>query len=137
MSTLFRFPPSSFVKHDDFRLFDVRNTAGADGVLRQPELKQNCKSSAAGKTSSVLLRDDHVVSLAIDGLVALHALFKKWKSRRRTLKELADLDERQLRDIGLTRDEALSETPFKLLGHHKSYRKLAELDVEPSSGETK
>jgi hypothetical protein len=34
------------------------------------------------------------------------------------------LDERQLPDIGLTRD--LSE--FNILGGHKSYRALAELD---------
>jgi uncharacterized protein YjiS (DUF1127 family) len=77
------------------------------------------------------LRDDHIVLLAIDGLLALHTAFKKWRNRRRTLRALADLDERQLRDIGLTRDEALGETT------HKSYRALAELDDQPSSGETK
>jgi uncharacterized protein YjiS (DUF1127 family) len=42
--------------------------------------------------------------LAIDALLALHTLFKKWRSHRRTLRELADLDDHQLRDIGLTRD---------------------------------
>jgi uncharacterized protein YjiS (DUF1127 family) len=41
-------------------------------------------------------------------LVALHASFKKWRNYRRTLRALADLDEHQLRDIGLTREEALS-----------------------------
>jgi uncharacterized protein YjiS (DUF1127 family) len=137
LSTLFRFPPTSFAKHAGFEIFDVDNTASADGVLRQRELKQNCKSSAAGETSSVLLRDDHIVLLAIDGLLALYALFNKWRSRRRTLNELADLDERQLRDIGLTCDEALSKTPFELLGRNKSYWTVADLDDRPSDGETK
>lgn len=80
------------------------------------------------KASSVLLRDDHIVLLAIDAFLALHTSFKKWRTRRRTLRALADLDERQLRDIGLTRDEALLETTSKLLSRHKSYRTLAELD---------
>lgn len=80
------------------------------------------------KASLVLLRDDHIVLLAIDAFLALHASFKKWRSRRRTLRALADLGERQLRDIGLTRDEALLETIPKLLSRHKSYRALAELD---------
>ena len=34
---------------------------------------------------------------------ALHALFKNWHTRRRTLRALADLNDRELRDIGLTR----------------------------------
>lgn len=59
------------------------------------------------KASSVLLRDDHIVLLAIDAFLALRTSFKKWRTRRRTLRALADLDERQLRDIGLTHDEAL------------------------------
>ena len=52
----------------------------------------------------------------LDGLLALHAAFKRWRSRRRTFRALADLDEEQLRDVGLTR------------GRHKSYLALAELD---------
>jgi uncharacterized protein YjiS (DUF1127 family) len=137
MSTLFRFPPSSFVKRDEFQLFEVDNTASAGGVLREPELKQNCKSSTARKTSSVLLRDDHIVLLAIDALLALHASVKKWRNHRRTFRALAELDEWQLRDIGLTRDRALTETPFELLGRDKGSRALAELDDQPSDGEAK
>jgi len=63
--------------------------------------------------------DDHIVLLAIDVLLALHASFKKWRRHRRALRALADLDERQLNDIGFTRDEAWSETAFKLLGSSK------------------
>ena len=61
------------------------------------------------------LRDDHIVLLTIDRLLALHAAFKRWRKRRKTLLALADLDEHQLRDIGLTRD-------------HTHYEALAELD---------
>jgi len=67
--------------------------------------------------SSVRLRDDHIVLLTIDALLALHGAFKKWRNRRRTLRALADLDERQLRDIGLVRDE-------------NDYRAIEDLDAE-------
>ena len=53
---------------------------------------------------------------AIEGLLALHAALARWQSRRRTFRALAELDEEQLRDVGLTRDR------------HKSYQALAELD---------
>lgn len=120
MSGLFRFP-NFFAKHDGYK---VNSTNAVDG----PELKGDCKSSAAADNQSVLLRDDHIILLAIDGLLALHASFKKWRSRRRTILALADLDERQLLDIGLTRDGASCNFPFKSPGDHKSYRALAELD---------
>ena len=122
MSKLFR-SPHVFVKHDDFKVNDTTSVNAVDA----PELKQDCKSSSAANNQSVLLRDDHIVLLAIDGLLALRASFKRWRKRRRTLRTLADLDERQLRDIGLAREETLSETPFKQLGDHKSYRVLTEL----------
>ena len=70
----------------------------------QAELQQKRDGSCQHQASFVLLRDDHVVLLAIDALLALHASFKKWRSLRRTLLALGDLDDRQLRDIGLTRD---------------------------------
>ena len=132
MSSLFRSPPSAFEKHDDFELFDVHKTASVDGLLAEPELRH--KSSAARKTPPILLRDDHIVLLAIDAVLALHASFKKWRNHRRTLRALAELDERQLRDIGLTRDGILFMTPVELLG---PYRPLAEFDVRPLDGETK
>jgi len=56
-----------------------------------------------------VLRDGHSVTIAIEALVALHGAFKQWRRRRRTLKALAELDEHQLRDIGLTRGDT---TPF-------------------------
>ena len=132
MSSPFRSPPSAFEKHDDFELFDGHKTASVDGLLAEPELRH--KSSAARKTPPILLRDDHIVLLAIDAVLALHASFKKWRNHRRTLRALAELDERQLRDIGLTRDGILFMTPVELLG---PYRPLAEFDVRPLDGETK
>ena len=51
------------------------------------------------------LRADHLVVVTIDCLLALQAAFKRWRKRRKTLRALADLDDRQLRDIGLTRDD--------------------------------
>ena len=127
MSILFRYPPSAFVKHDDLKLPVASNiTSGVEGAGQQRE--QKCNSSAVDRASSVLLRDDHIVLLAIDALLALRTSFKKWRNHRRTLHALAELDERQLRDIGFTRGEALSEGPFKLLSHQRSFRALAELD---------
>ena len=75
---------------------------------------ENLKRPAAN-----ILRDDHPVLLAINYLLTLHAAFKKWRRRRKTLRALADLDDRQLRDIGLTRDD----THYHALAGHE--------DVQP------
>jgi len=123
MSGLFKFP-SSYVSHDDF---EVNKSLGVSGLLRDAEHGQNCKSSPANKTPAIL-RDDHIVLLAIDALLALRASFQKWRSHRQALRALADFDEQPLRDIGFTRGEALSETSCKLFRHQRSYRALAELD---------
>jgi len=120
MSGLFRFP-EIFVKHDGFKVNSIN-------AVETPAPKKDFKSSAAGNNQAVMLRDDHIILLAINGLLALHASFKRWRNRRKTLRALADLDERQLRDIGLTRIKALCDPAFKLLSDHKSYRALAELD---------
>jgi uncharacterized protein YjiS (DUF1127 family) len=59
-----------------------------------------------------VLREDHIALAAIDALLALQGSFKNWRNRRRTLRALADLDDRQLRDIGLTRDDSDSYRPL-------------------------
>ena len=64
------------------------------------------------------LRDDHLVLLTINRLLALHAAFKRWRKRRKTLRALADLDDRQLRDIGLTRDDVHFEPLAELEEAH-------------------
>jgi uncharacterized protein YjiS (DUF1127 family) len=127
------FPPSTFVRHDDFWLYDANNTTSADGVSRGPGTKQNCDASAALAAAPKLLRDNHIVLLAIDALLALHTSFKKWRSRRRTLRALADLDERQLRDIGFTRDDALYGAALWSSGRNNCFRALAELDASELS----
>jgi len=114
MSTLIKSLPSTFTKYEDLTLPDGRDfTAPAE--TSQEKLEQNRRVLANRSASSVLLRDDHIVLWAIDGLLALHAAFKKWRQRKRTVRALADLDERQLRDIGLTREQT-------------HYHALAELD---------
>ena len=70
----------------------------------QQRIQQKHDNSCQHQASDVLLRDDHIVLLTIDALLALYGSFKKWRNRRRTLTALADLDDHQLRDIGLTRD---------------------------------
>ena len=98
----FRFPPDKFVKHDQVDLHEAKNITTGESVR-----KQSCNKSIDAK--SVLLRDDHIVLLAIDCLLALHARFKNWRHRLRTLRAFAQLDERQLRDIGLTRSKTVDE----------------------------
>jgi uncharacterized protein YjiS (DUF1127 family) len=88
--------------------------------------KQNSDGSGARK--NVPLRDDHIALLAMDAVLAFHASFKKWRSRRRTLRALADLDERQLRDIGLTRDDTAFEVSPRLPGSRSDYRVLDKQD---------
>jgi uncharacterized protein YjiS (DUF1127 family) len=79
--------------------------------------QQKRAGSSYDRSSSILLRDDHIVLLAIDALLALHTSFKKWRNRRRTLQALAELDDRQLRDIGLER------------GDYESYCALSDDDA--------
>jgi uncharacterized protein YjiS (DUF1127 family) len=98
MSTQIR-TPINFVRRDDIEIWSKRATQDAEA--REP----------------ASLRDSHIVLYAVEALVTLHASFKKWRNRRLTLRALADLNEHQLRDIGLARDE-------------NGYRPLQDLDAE-------
>jgi uncharacterized protein YjiS (DUF1127 family) len=97
MSTQFRFP-RNFVRHDDLRL----SSGGAIEHV-EPKPKRKCGRPVFDEPPAPL-RDSHIVLSAIDVLVTLHASFKKWRNHRLTLRALDDLDERQLHDIGVTRD---------------------------------
>ncbi|MGA9818151.1 MAG: DUF1127 domain-containing protein [Pseudolabrys sp.] len=99
MSRQFRIP-RNFVRHDDIGFC----SGGAVDHVK-PKGKWNCNSSPFLKEPA-LLRDSHIILYAVDALVALYASFKKWRNRRLTLRALADLNEHQLCDIGLTRDES-------------------------------
>jgi uncharacterized protein YjiS (DUF1127 family) len=114
MSKHFRSTPSLFVQYHDLKL-PQRTVDGRqiEGAGQRPQ--QNRDGSSHNQASSVRLRDDHIVLLAIDALLTLHASFKKWRNRQRTLRVLADLNDHQLRDIGFTRDG-------------DKYRALAEYD---------
>jgi len=127
MSKSFKIPPRYFVKHEGFELAGTQHTARPGGTARTA-IKQTDASKVDPRISSFLLKDDHLVLVAIDGLLALHASFKAWRARRRTLKALADLDERQLRDIGLSREDMLFEGSARLPRRYETYRALAELD---------
>jgi uncharacterized protein YjiS (DUF1127 family) len=95
-------------------------------------LSQNCKPTTAAYTCSKAkpqhLRDDHIILLAIDAVLAAHAAIKRWLERRRTRRALAALDDRQLRDIGVTRTEVKCVNRRWWPGRDKSRRALAELD---------
>ncbi len=96
--TMFRLPPSSLVNHDDVKII---GTSLDSGKAR----KQKPKRKVPRETEAAVLREDHIVLLAIDGLLALHAALKRYLLCRRTRRILATLDDRQLKDVGLTRDE--------------------------------
>ena len=90
-------------------------------------LSQNCNRTTPGQTGPVLLRDDHILLLLMDAGLAVYSTVRRWWERRRTRRALADLDEHQLRDIAVTRDEALRESRRWLPGRDMSRRALAPL----------
>ena len=96
MSTQFQIP-SNFVRRDDIKLC-------LGGAVEHVEPKRSTSSPFLKEPA--LLRNSHIVLYAVDALVTLHASFTKWRNHRITLRALADLNEDQLRDIGLTRDES-------------------------------
>jgi uncharacterized protein YjiS (DUF1127 family) len=99
MSKHFRVP-SVFLHYHALTLPQRGAKKAPLGHGSQNDQHKPCQEQA----SSVLFRDDHIVLLAVDAVLALHASLKKWRKRRKTLRALDDLDDRQLRDIGLTRD---------------------------------
>jgi len=102
MSKHLRTVPSVFLPYHGLTLRErAADRTQLEG--RQQKIQQRRDGSCQHQASFVL-RDDHVVLRAIDALLALYASFKKWRNRRRTLLALGDLDDRQLHDIGLTRD---------------------------------
>jgi len=107
MSKQFR-PPHNFVRRDDIRFCSAQHAESKGKRIFDRSLLH--KEPAP-------LRGGHIVLYAVDALVTLHASFKRWRNRRLTLRALADLNEHQLRDIGLARDET-------------GYRPLEEADAE-------
>lgn len=101
-------------------------------------IKNDHKTTSANRprqADSVLLREDHLILLLVDGLVAAHAAVRRWWDRRRTRQTLAALDGHQLRDIGITRADisGWSGRLSTVLGKHAgvrdiSRRALADLD---------
>jgi len=100
-----RFSPDQFIGQDEVDFHEAKNTTAGES-----ERKQNCNNSIDAK--SISLRDDHIVLLAIDCLLALHVRFENWR-RRRTLRALAQLDEHQLRDVGLTRGKTSTRSQIE------------------------
>jgi Domain of unknown function (DUF1127) len=104
MSTHFEFPLNTFVRHDDLKFFGAKE-CNKPAVISPP------------------LRNGHIVLVTVDALVALYASFKKWRNYRRTLRALADLDEHQLRDVGLTREGTLPGLQCRALADFDEVRR--------------
>ena len=73
-------------------------------------------------------RDSHIVISFVEALAAFYVSFRQWRGRRWTRKALAELDERQLHDIGLTRGEIHFPPVAWWRPRTMAYRALAELD---------
>ena len=83
------------------------------GQICKITMKSTTKSTTRGATPNKpdprLLREDHILCLIMDAGLAIQAAVKRQLARRRARRALADLDEHQLRDIGVSRAEALHE----------------------------
>lgn len=84
-------------------------------------------ANAPGKADCGLLRKDHILLLVMDVVLTGHAAVRRGLERWRTRQALADLDAHQLRDIGVTRTQALRESRRWWPGRDMSRRALAEL----------
>jgi len=73
-------------------------------------LMQNSKRPSPSKADSGLLREDHILLLVMDAALAGYAAVRRWWERWQTRQVLAELNEQQLRDIGVTRAQALHES---------------------------
>jgi uncharacterized protein YjiS (DUF1127 family) len=73
-------------------------------------------------------RDSHIVISVVEALAAFYVSFRRWRGRRRTRKALAELDERQLHDIGLTRGDIHFPPAAWWRPRTMTYRALAELE---------
>jgi uncharacterized protein DUF1127 len=120
MSGLFEFP-HSFVRRDNFETDNRPVTVNALYGLER---------GGGSDNRSAALRDDHIILALIDGLFYLQASFKRWRNHRRTRRALAELDETQLRDIGLTRDDPLFDSSFRWPSHRRGCSQFAEGDTK-------
>jgi len=91
-------------------------------------LMQKSKWPPPGKAGSGLLRKDHILFLVMDAALAGYAAVRCWWERWQTRQVLAELNEQQLRDIGVTRAQALRESRRWWPGRDMSRRALAELE---------
>lgn len=91
-------------------------------------LRRNDNRETLCKPPPRPLRDDHLVLIAIDAVLALHGAVQQCLERRRTRHALAELDDRLLRDIGVSRGQAARESRRWRSGPDKCRRALAELD---------
>ena len=95
-------------------------------------LIQKCNPTAparpGGQAQPEFLRDGHIVLLAIDAVLAVRAAAGRWLERRRTRQALAELDDRQLRDIGVTRTGVRRDSRRWWRSRDAGRRALAALD---------
>jgi uncharacterized protein YjiS (DUF1127 family) len=90
-------------------------------------LMQNSKWPPPANADCGLLRKDHILLLVMDVVLTGLAAVRRWWDRWRTRQALAELNEQQLRDIGVTRAQALRESRRWSPDRDMSRRALAEL----------
>ena len=79
------------------------------GQICKITTKRATRGATPNKPDPRLLREDHILCLIMDAGLAVHAAVKRQFARRRNRQALAGLDAHQLRDIGVSRAEALHE----------------------------
>jgi uncharacterized protein YjiS (DUF1127 family) len=96
-------------------------------------LSQNENREFRSKRPPSPLREDHIVLMAIDAVLALHQAVKRYFEHHRTRRALAKLDDHLLRDIGVTRSQASRESRRWRSGPDKCHRALGNSTTTSSA----
>jgi len=103
-------------------LYGIPCGAAAEATGRIPKAGDACTKTSLS-TAAIQPTQSGGPPLLLGAAIELYLSWKQWRDRRRTLRALANLDERLLRDIGVTRGET---SQWWLLS--KDRQELAKLD---------